>query len=292
MALHLEWLTEFCQQAPTNEQEDDEEQRLLPDAIGVHLSGEAHTTETIIALRDEVDVDNNNEPAPKNVPEQNESSESPLKTEWGHSGYCYRKTMNFGNHKAKLNFHVDPTKNDLYLQLFEGLFPTTLLYTMVDGVNETMKGERLTYGELLRWIGLWTMMSTVAGTDHRSFWSMRDIKIFSGCFFTLSTYMSHDRFELILQHIKYTKLYPPTYKDRFWEVCEMLDKWNKNMATNFVPSWINCIDESMSKWLNEYTCPGFMFVPRKPWPFGNEYHDAGCADSNIIWSLELREGKD
>ena len=34
------------------------------------------------------------------------------------------------------------------------------------------------------------------------------------------------------------------------------------------------------------------FVPRKPWSFGNEYHDAGCAESDIIWSLELREGKD
>ena len=282
----------FDAQAPTNEQEDEDEQRLLPDAIGVHLSGEARTTETIIALRDEVDIDDDNEPAPENVPEQNESSDSLLKAEWGHSGYCYRKTMNFGNHKAKLNFHVNPTKNNFYLQLFEGLFPTTLLYTMVDGVNETMKGERLSYGELLRWIGLWTMMSTVAGTDCHSFWSTRDIKIFSGCFFTLSTYMSRTRFELILQHIKYTKLDPPTYKDRFWEVREMLDEWNKNMATNFVPSWINCIDESMSKWLNKYTCPGFMFVPRKPWPFGNEYHDAGCADSNIIWSLELREGKD
>ena len=66
----------------------------------------------------------------ENVTELNESSESWLKTEWGHSEYCYRKMMNFGNHKAKLNFHVDPTKIDFYLQLFEGLFPTTLLYTM------------------------------------------------------------------------------------------------------------------------------------------------------------------
>ena len=104
--------------------------------------------------------------------------------------------------------------------------------------------------------------------------------------------MSHTRFELILQHIKYTKLNPPTYKDRFWEVLEMLEEWNKNMATNVVPSWINCIDELMSKWLNKYTCPGFMFIPCKPWPFGNEYHDTGCTDSNIIWSLELHEGKD
>ena len=124
----------------------------------------------------------------------------------------------------------------------------------------------MSYSELLHWISLWTMMSTVAGTDHHSFWSMCDIKIFSGCFFTLSTYMSCTRFKLILQHLKYTTINPPTYKDRFWEVCEMLEEWNKNMAMNFVPSWINCIDELMSKWLNEYTCPGFMFVPHKPWP--------------------------
>ena len=84
---------------------------------------------------------------------------------------------------------------------------------------------------------------------------------------------------------------PPEFRDRFWEVHHMLDCWNKNMANNVVLSWINWIDESMSKWVNEYTWPGIMFVPRKPWPFGNEYHDAGCADSDIIWALELREGK-
>ena len=72
----------------------------------------------------------------------------------------------------------------------------------------------------------------------------------------------------------------------------MIDAWNVNMAHNFPPSWINAIDESMSKWGSEYTCPGLMYVPHKPWPFGNEYHDAGCADSNIIWQVDLREGKD
>ena len=35
-----------------------------------------------------------------------------------------------------------------------------------------------------------------------------------------------------------------------------------------------------------------MYIPRKPWKFCNEYHDAGCADSDIIWVLDLREGKD
>ena len=64
------------------------------------------------------------------------------------------------------------------------------------------------------------------------------------------------------------------------------------MNKNFSPSWINAIDESMSKWVNEYTCPGFMYVPCKPWKFGNEYHDAGCANSDIIWQVDLQEGKD
>ena len=69
----------------------------------------------------------------------------------------------------------------------------------------------------------------------------------------------------------------------------MLQMWNENMGSNFLPSWINCIDELMSKWINEYTCPGFMYIPRKPWKFGNKYHDAGCADSNIIW-VSLHNG--
>ena len=67
-------------------------------------------------------------------------------------------------------------------------------------------------------------------------------------------------FENILKILTYMNKKPPEFRDQFWEVCDMLDCWNKNMADNFVPSWINCIDESMSKWVNEYTCPGFMFV--------------------------------
>ena len=50
------------------------------------------------------------------------------------------------------------------------------------------------------------------------------------------------------------------------------------MNKNFSPSWINAIDESMSKWVNEYTCPGFMYVP--------------CNNSDIICQVDLWEGKD
>ena len=116
--------------------------------------------------------------------------------------------------------------------------------------------------------------------------------MFNGSGFRLTELMSRNRFEAILTTLSYVDQDPPVLLDHFWEVQWLIDAWNQNMAENFLPSWINVIDESMSKWINEYTCPGFMFVPRKPWPFGNEYHDAGCAESDIIWQVELREGKD
>ena len=112
-----------------------------------------------------------------------------------------------------------------------------------------------------------------------------------GAPFQLQQYMSRMRFEAILSAIKYTKENSLAFVDCFWEVCKLIDAWNESMLKNFSPSWINTIDESISKWINEFTCPGFMYVPRKPWPFGNEYHDASCADSDIIWQVDLREGK-
>ena len=64
------------------------------------------------------------------------------------------------------------------------------------------------------------------------------------------------------------------------------------MACIFTPSWINCLDESMSPWTQRWSFPGWMFVPRKPKPFGNEYHTMCCGLSGVLYSMELVEGKD
>ena len=162
---------------------------------------------------------------------------------------------------------------------------------MIPGMNKSLVPP-ISYGELLSWLGLWILMSTVDGSDRRSFWSMKEPNKFDGAPFQLNEYMSRKRFEEILGAITYTTNNPPAMLDRFWEVRGLIDPWNSNMEENFIPSWMNTIDESMSKWVNEYTCPGFMCVPRKPWKFGNEYHNAGCAMSDIIWHVDLREGKD
>ena len=38
--------------------------------------------------------------------------------------------------------------------------------------------------------------------------------------------------------------------------------------------------------------PRLYVGAKEAWHFGNEYRDAGCAESDIIWQVELREGKD
>ena len=65
-----------------------------------------------------------------------------------------------------------------------------------------------------------------------------------------------------------------------------------NMVSCFMPRWANCLDKSMSLWTNKFSCPGFMFIPRKPWSFGNEYHMVCCCATGIMWGIDLVEGRD
>ena len=72
----------------------------------------------------------------------------------------------------------------------------------------------------------------------------------------------------------------------------MISEWNTNMTNRFVSGWVQCLDESMSIWFNRFTCPGWVFCPRKPHPFGNKYHSASCGLAGIMFVVELVEGKD
>ena len=75
-----------------------------------------------------------------------------------------------------------------------------------------------------------------------------------------------------MQALRYTdKEEPLFFMDRFHDVHQMIDAFNEHYECEYRSSWLSCIDESMSSWLNKF-CPGFMTVPCKPHPFGNKYH--------------------
>ena len=63
------------------------------------------------------------------------------------------------------------------------------------------------------------------------------------------------------------------------------------MSTNFIPGWISCLDESMMIWKNNFG-PDWLFLLRKPHPFGNNWHTICCAMSVVVFFVELVERKD
>ena len=57
----------------------------------------------------------------------------------------------------------------------------------------------------------------------------------------------------------------------------------------FEPSWVSVLDKSTQYWISKYTCPDWMFVGRKPHPFGNERYTIACGLSTIIYFAEIVE---
>jgi len=240
-----------------------------------------------------IDIDDDNAPAPENIPTINTGVAEVEYEDWGHSGICYRRERGPPNMGARIN-GIGPDVVPTYLQLFEILFPVNFVKTvMIPMMNASGELEpELKYGEFIKWLGLWFLMATTSVQNRRSFWSVKPPDNFDITQLRFNEYMSRNRFENIRAALSFTNVEPPTYLDRFWEVRQLLDEWNTNMDRKFQPSWISCVDESMSKWVGQFTCPGFIVCPRKPWPFGNEYHTISCGETNIIYRQDLIEGKD
>ena len=134
--------------------------------------------------------------------------------------------------------------------------------------------------------------------DWKCWWSKEAISPYSGAPFRLNNAMFFTRYLEITAALQFTDVRTPTverdgYEDRFHEVRKMIDEFNNHYAHSYHPSWLNCLDESMSSWLNKF-CPGFMCVPCKPHLFGNEYHSIADGDDgkSIMWRVKLVEGKD
>ena len=121
------------------------------------------------------------------------------------------------------------TRDDINLQLFECLFPKKFMAeVMIPTMNKSLKTS-VSYGELLSWIGLWILMSTVDGSDRHRFWSTKDPNMYEGAPFRLTSLMSQNCFEEILGSIAYTSNNPPELLDKFFEVRQLIGEWNENM---------------------------------------------------------------
>jgi Transposase IS4 len=279
--------------AAEGEQFQPEVRELLPVEIREISERAVLDEEEVRIARELVEIDDDNEPAPENMPQQGVGvAANDVFGEWGHEGTCYRRMAGGGlqdNPRLIFPAGIRPT----LLQLFEILFPKNyILQVILPMINMNLRyGGAVEYWEFLQWIGIWLLIATIQGPERKDFWSTDPISKHGKAPFRI-TEMSRNRFDEILFCLRYTDDLPPTYRDPFFEIRKLVEAWNDNMAANFQPGGISCLDESMSTWANKYTCPGFMFVPRKPWPFGNEYHTIACGICEILYGLELVEGKD
>ena len=239
-------------------------------------------------------VDDDRDPAPENVPLV-DVFEVDNACSWGWDGICNRKITGATNIRPSFtSLHGTILQTISYVTMFLVFFPRKFIEeVMIQEMNKHLE-DYVTLGEFLRYIGLWLVIvkSSPGNMGRGEFWSSTKPDRKKGAPFRLNDLMTGRRFEELTKALCYTTEKAPSYKDPFWEVRQMVTEWNRNMQEVFSPGWSLCLDESMSIWTNRWTCPGWVFCPRKPHPIGNEYHTICCAMSGILFKVEMVEGKE
>ena len=257
--------------------------------------------EEIAQLRAEgIEVDDDNEPLPEDAIPAPADPEG-MRYEHTTPTYCPRRANNdlVDSPGRWVHHRWDEIAEKSELDIFRMCMPEDFIREVVLPATNVHLFPHLTMQEFYKWLGCHFFMSCFQGIDNRdAWWSHQPISMFEGAPFRLHEYMSGTRFKDITAHIRFTNKATPTvasdgFVDRFHEVRQMLDAFNDHYDRNYVASWLSCLDESMSSWLSKF-CPGFMVVPRKPHPFGNEYHTIADGDDGkpIMFRIKLVEGKD
>lgn len=266
-----------------------------------NIFGGAGLREEINQLRAEgIEVDDDNEPLPEDAVPAPPDPEG-MRYEYTIPTFCPRRANNdiLDSPGRWTTYRWDEIAEKSEFDLFRMCFPDDFVAKVILPATNVHLFPHLTMQEFYKWLGCHFFMACFLGIDDRDeWWSPKPISMFEGAPFRLNEYMTRKRFVDITCNIRFTQKETPTvasdgFVDRFHEVREMLDAFNDHYDRNYIASWISCLDESMSSWLSKY-CPGFMVVPRKPHPFGNEYHTIADGDRGhpIMFQIKLVEGKD
>ena len=167
-------------------------------------------------------VDDDNQPLPENIPTPAEEGQDAPQffSTWEHSGDCYCCLAGGRKHKAHLSIYTDmkPTIQQLFEMFFFKQYVEGIIIPQTNICLRQEKHHPISYGEFLRWLGLWLLMATINGPDRTDFWSLGEVGCFVGAPLRLGSFMSRKQFEAILKALAITARQPPAFRDRFWEV--------------------------------------------------------------------------
>jgi hypothetical protein len=245
-----------------------------------------------------LDVDDDNDPAPENITVANAPTggyDDPHNQGWGWGGTCHWRSQNFADVNPMIKGY---SKKDLCilskLDMFLLFFPLQYLEDVI--VKETSRTlvaqahNPMTMGEFLRFLGCIFFMACFSGFDRKEYFRSDPITFETGAPYQLTKFMPGYLFEQIMSCLTITTALPGS--DRFWEMRMLIYKWNKNIQEAYIPSWVSCLDESMSIWMSRWTCLRYVFCPRRLHPVGNEYHTIADGLPTILYAAKIVMGKD
>jgi len=192
------------------------------------------------------EVDDDNEALPENVPVTGtppvEVNEDGLYRgqSWGWDGIDKRAEAGGGYEEPSFTNGWSP-QNKTYLEIFTHFLPFAWLETVLL-VRTSAELERdnlppLTLGELMRFIGMRLLMSMLQVWLMDEYWHYDPVprpQEEGPCPYNFKEYMSKKRFQAIIKCLTFTDAIPPAYRDKFWQVRQMIRAWNENMASVFV----------------------------------------------------------
>ena len=158
---------------------------------------------------------------------------------WSSQGLRYEK--------AKLDFEIPHAPNSTYIDYFIYFLPEAYMKEILLVATNKNNLDNVTWGELLVYIGLWFLMASInTGCDRRAYWENSPVSPWKGAPYRFNEYMTLARFEQITSSLTFTDIPFPQYTDKFHEVRQMIIEFNHHMKEVFIPSWVSCLDESIS----------------------------------------------
>ena len=107
-------------------------------------------------------------------------------------------------------------------------------------LTHSLKLKPVSWGEFLRWLarGLWFHIACFAGHNRQEFWSERTVDKFDGSPVRFHKFMSQRRFDCILQCLTLTKRAPPSCRDKFHGVRDLVGKSPAGISEGY--GWYYC----------------------------------------------------
>lgn len=173
------------------------------------------------------------------------------------------------------------------VNLFKAMLPKSFLETTMHSLTNAQLGvagqNEMPLREFWKYFGLRLAMTAFPSTPVHDFWSMTAHPLRPAHNFGQYG-MSKHRFDAITAALTFWR--GSNAADELHQIRELIDAFNRNMCATFRPSWLLCIDESMSQWTNRHTLPNWVYVERKPTPTGQEWHDIACSLTKIVFVIE------